>query len=125
MLEYYVEWIKSASPGWLQKKKKYNYGNVLHMPFGDYMERLLRNAKHETKNEIQNLQQDHREKFTMMEIILLENIGRGLTNAEICEELGLKLPTVKGHLYNLYKKLGVNSRGQAVIKGNELGILER
>lgn len=125
VLEYYVEWIKSASPGWLQKKKKYNYGNVLHMPFGDYMERLLRNAKHETKNEIQNLQQDHREKFTMMEIILLENIGRGLTNAEICEELGLKLPTVKGHLYNLYKKLGVNSRGQAVIKGNELGILER
>ena len=60
----------------------------------------------------------------MMETIVLQDIGMGKSNAQICEELGLKLPTVKGHIYSLFKKLGVNSRVQAIIKGKELGILE-
>ena len=64
------------------------------------------------------------EQLTMMETIILQDINRGLTNSQICEELNLKLPTVKTHIYNLYKKLGVNNRVQAIRKGKEEGILD-
>jgi len=63
------------------------------------------------------------EKLTLMETIILQNINKGMSNNEICEELNLKLPTVKTHISNLYKKLGVGSRVQAIVKGKEIGIL--
>ena len=65
-----------------------------------------------------------KEKLTLMEISVLQGISRGLTNAQMCQELNLKLPTVKSHIYSLYKKLDVNSRVQAILKGKELGIVE-
>ena len=46
------------------------------------------------------------------------------SNAEICEELNLKLSTVKSHIYSLYRKLGVKNRMQATLKGKEMGILK-
>lgn len=39
---------------------------------------------------------------------------QGLSNAQIADELGVATKTVKFHLTNLYGKLGVNSRTQAV-----------
>ena len=63
------------------------------------------------------------ENLTLMETIILQNINKGMSNSEICEELNLKLPTVKTHISNLYKKLGVGSRVQAIMKGKEIGIL--
>ena len=60
----------------------------------------------------------------MTELLILQNLSRGLSNAEICEEMNLKLPTVKSHIYSIYKKLGVNSRVQAVIKAKKMGVLE-
>lgn len=48
----------------------------------------------------------------------------GVSNAVICQELGLKLPTVKQHLRSAYQRLGVHNRTQAVAKCAELGGLE-
>lgn len=124
VLEAYVEWMKKNSPEGWHRKKKYNYGNVLRMPETDYMEVILRCAKREIKNLPQIPEQKREERLTMMETIILQDINRGLTNAQICEELNLKLPTVKSHIYSLYKKLGVNSRMQAVRRSKELGIIE-
>lgn len=123
-LEAYIEWLKTTSPEGRSYKKKYNYGNVLHMPLEDYLDVVLRAAK-KTSGDVKKFQEEYiEERLTMTETLILQNIGRGMSNAEICEELGVKLPTVKGHIYNIYKKLGVKNRGQALIKGKERGILE-
>lgn len=124
VVESYIEWLKSSEPERWSYKKKYNYGNVLRMPVEDYLQVILRRSRKMSKSEGEVLQEHVEERLTMMETIVLQDIGSGKSNAEIAEELGVKLPTVKGHIYSLFKKLRVNSRVQAVIKGKELGILD-
>ena len=124
VLEAYREWNRANSAERLSHKKKYNYGNVLRMPWDEYLDVILRLSRKVIKIQ-RNLSEDFiEERLTMTEILILQNIERGLSNQEICTELGVKMPTVKGHIYNLYKKLGVKSRGQALVKGKELGILK-
>ena len=124
VLKAYVDWLKNAAPEGWHRKKRYNYGNVLRMPTEDYMEIILRNAKRETKSYSEFSRQNTGEHLTMMETIILQDLSRGLKNAEICEEQNLKMSTVKSHIYSIYKKLGVNSRMQAVLKGKDLGIVK-
>ncbi|MGE9942097.1 response regulator transcription factor [Bariatricus sp. SGI.161] len=124
LLEDYVDWLSKNSPGGWNRKKKYNYGNVLRMPEADYMGVVLRCAKRRMRSGSSGAEDTPEEQLTMMETIILQDINRGLTNTQICEELNLKLPTVKTHIYNLYKKLGVNNRVQAIRKGKEEGILD-
>ena len=45
---------------------------------------------------------------------ILVAILKGLTNREIAENLNITEPTVKTHIYNVFKKLGVNNRIKAV-----------
>lgn len=44
------------------------------------------------------------------EIIAL--IAKGMSNDEIMDELYISSSTVRNHIYNIYKKIGINSRGQ-------------
>jgi ATP/maltotriose-dependent transcriptional regulator MalT len=46
------------------------------------------------------------------EVLVL--VARGLSNYEIAEELNLAEATVKRHLANVYQKVGVRSRSEAV-----------
>jgi LuxR family transcriptional regulator, maltose regulon positive regulatory protein len=57
------------------------------------------------------------------ELEVLHWLAAGLSNPEIGARLVISLSTVKGHTANIYSKLGVNSRTQAVAKARELGIL--
>jgi LuxR family maltose regulon positive regulatory protein len=57
------------------------------------------------------------------EVEVLRLIAAGLTNREIGAKLFLALSTVKVHTRNIYGKLGVHSRMQAVIRARELGLL--
>ncbi len=123
VLEGYIEWLKNTTPDGWHRKKKYNYGNVLRMPMEDYLEVILRGAKKESKFTAELAKGKSAERLTMMETIILQDISRGLSNTEICQEQNLKLPTVKSHIYSLYKKLNVSSRVQAVNKGKEMGIV--
>jgi DNA-binding NarL/FixJ family response regulator len=45
---------------------------------------------------------------------VLDLVGRGLTNAEIAEQLTVAETTVKRHLASIFVKLGVHSRTEAV-----------
>ena len=47
------------------------------------------------------------------EVEVLRLLGRGLSNAQIAEELVVSLLTVKAHLRSIYSKVGVTSRSAA------------
>ena len=55
---------------------------------------------------------------------MLELIASGKNNRQICEDTGLKLNTVKAHLYKLYEKLDVHSATEAVLKSYQYGIIK-
>jgi LuxR family maltose regulon positive regulatory protein len=63
------------------------------------------------------------ERLTDRELDILTLLRRRLSNKEIASQLGLSTTTVKRYTVNLYEKLGVNKRWDAVIKAEALGIL--
>ncbi|MBX0326098.1 LuxR C-terminal-related transcriptional regulator [Oscillochloris sp. ZM17-4] len=65
------------------------------------------------------------EPLTAREREVLRLIAEGLSNHELAARLHLSPQTVKVHTRNIYGKLGVTSRTQAVARGRELGFLER
>jgi LuxR family maltose regulon positive regulatory protein len=52
-------------------------------------------------------------------------IAKGLSNQEIAHELVVTVSTVKTHLNNIYAKLHVHTRLQAVTRAYDLGLLSR
>ena len=63
------------------------------------------------------------EPLSKRELDVLQLIAEGLSNREIATRLFVSLPTVKWHSSNIYGKLGVRNRTQAVAKARALGIL--
>jgi LuxR family maltose regulon positive regulatory protein len=63
------------------------------------------------------------EPLRQRELEVLRCISAGYSNQEIAEEMVLAVSTVKWHLKNIYGKLQVNRRTQAVAKAKELGLL--
>ncbi|MBN1810960.1 MAG: winged helix-turn-helix transcriptional regulator [Anaerolineae bacterium] len=54
---------------------------------------------------------------------VLRLIAAGLSNREIAERLFIAVGTVKRHVNNIYGKLGVHSRTQAVAQAQEFGLI--
>ena len=63
------------------------------------------------------------EQVTQREQDVLSGLQRRLTNKEIAAELSISPFTVKKHAQNIYAKLGVNSRRQAIQRAIALGLL--
>jgi len=61
--------------------------------------------------------------LTERETEVLQLIAAGLSNKEIAERLDMTVNTVKTHIKNIYGKLQVNRRVQAVEKAKQLAIL--
>jgi histidine kinase len=64
------------------------------------------------------------EPLTARETEVLKLIAKGLSNKEIADWLDITINTVKGHIKNIYNKLGVNRRLQAVSRAKALKILK-
>jgi DNA-binding NarL/FixJ family response regulator len=58
---------------------------------------------------------DEYEGLTEREMEILRLVGKGLTNKDIGQQLYISDRTVQAHLSNIFSKLGVNSRTEAVM----------
>jgi LuxR family maltose regulon positive regulatory protein len=63
------------------------------------------------------------ESLSGRELEVLGLIAEGLSNGEIAVRLYITLSTVKGHTTNIFGKLGVRNRTQAVARARSLGLL--
>ncbi|WP_232322437.1 helix-turn-helix domain-containing protein [Brevibacillus parabrevis] len=64
------------------------------------------------------------EPLTGKEMIILSMLGHGASNKQIAEELGNTVGTVKVYLHRIYGKLGVENRTQALLRAQEISLLE-
>lgn len=62
--------------------------------------------------------------LTRREIEVLRLAAGGKSNREIASELSLKVSTVKSHLANIFRKIGVTSRMEAVLEALRKGWVE-
>ncbi len=58
------------------------------------------------------------------EIEVLHLLAAGLTTPEIADRLILAPSTIKWHLRNIYSKLGVHRRSEAIAQAQTLGLLK-
>jgi ATP/maltotriose-dependent transcriptional regulator MalT len=58
------------------------------------------------------------------ELTILAALGEGGSNKQIAKEFWLAEQTVKFHLTNIYRKLGVSTRTEALHRAYQLGLLE-
>jgi LuxR family maltose regulon positive regulatory protein len=63
------------------------------------------------------------EPLSERELEVLRLIAGGLSNREIAQELVVAISTVKTHINNIYRKLDVSKRTQAVARARELQLL--
>lgn len=63
--------------------------------------------------------------YTAREVEILNNIAKGMKNAEIAEGLFLSERTVETHRGNLMKKLKAKNMAEMITRGFDLGLIER
>ncbi len=79
----------------------------------------------------QNLERYNQPNSSMSKILklsprekeILRNLGLGKSNREIGQQLFISESTVKNHVRNIFKKLNVNNRTQAITTAIDLGLI--
>jgi LuxR family transcriptional regulator, maltose regulon positive regulatory protein len=89
----------------------------------DYTAKLLAAFGAEAQKSAGQFAQPLVEPLSQRELEILQLVAQGLSNREISERLFLALSTVKGHNRNIYGKLQVQRRTEAVARARELGLL--
>jgi LuxR family maltose regulon positive regulatory protein len=96
----------------------------------DYVSRLLA-AFPVTEPELPDLSKSPADQSGLIEPLsereleVLQYLADGHTNREIADQLYISLNTVKVHTRNIYGKLSVNNRTQAVSRAGELGLIDK
>ncbi|MES2024340.1 MAG: response regulator transcription factor [Pseudomonadota bacterium] len=62
--------------------------------------------------------------LTKRESTILDLIARGDSYGEVARQLSLSVGTIQTHIKNIYDKLSVHSRGEAVYEANRRGLLQ-
>lgn len=72
----------------------------------------------------QDAENDARTLLTRSELAVLDLLAHGMMNKQIAAELSLAQQTVKFHLTNVYRKLGVGNRTEAIRYAYEHGLTD-
>jgi LuxR family maltose regulon positive regulatory protein len=89
----------------------------------DYASKLLAAFKDERPEPTASSEGLLVEPLSQRELEILALVAAGWSNRQIAEELYLAVGTVKKHLNNIFGKLQVERRTQAVARAKELGLL--
>ena len=82
-------------------------------------------VKELTEQDLQEIEKQKQQLgLSSREIEVLQLMAQGLSNQEIADRLFLSLPTIKSHSSNLFFKLDVNRRTQAIEKARQLKIID-
>ncbi|MBS1573341.1 MAG: DNA-binding response regulator [Bacteroidetes bacterium] len=76
-----------------------------------------------SENFVQNTALISKLELSKRELEVLELLAKGLTNQEIASRLFVSLSTVKAHNQNLFEKLDVKRRTQAIEKAKRLNLI--
>ena len=123
---YVLEVIKSGAVGYLLKDiepgmlvkairtvhggQSFIYPTLAQRLFGEL------SRQEEKRHEVPAmLDRRKEERLTYREVEVLQLIGRGMSNQEIAQQLYLSEKTVKNHLTNIFRKISVVDRTQAVL----------
>jgi len=90
-------------------------GETLLQP--DVMAKILK-----YKQEKSNSYTQQSASLTDKELFILQAVAKGFKSREIAFDMGIAERTVKAHLTNIYNKLGVNSRAEAVAIAIDQGL---
>lgn len=63
------------------------------------------------------------ESLTAREVEVLRLIAEGAASRDIAARLGISYATVRSHIRSVGAKLGVHSKGEAVVKAKRLAII--
>ena len=90
---------------------------------GRFAQRLLTEFAREQPQAAPRTGPDALVTLTPREAEVLQEIARGRSNKEIEDTLFISKNTVRTHIKNLYSKLEVESRTQAIVRARELDLL--
>jgi len=76
-----------------------------------------------TRNEVSNTDIDIPQMLSEKELEVITLLSSGLSNKDISGLLGISVGTVKWHLSNLYRKMSVSSRTEAVFEAKIMGLI--
>ena len=92
----------------------------------DYVQCLLSTFERQaipTQSTPQTTTMDFREQLSKREMQVLRLLNSSLNVPEIAEEIHLAPTTVRTHVQNIYQKLNVHGRIEALQRATELGLL--
>jgi len=82
--------------------------------------RLLARMRGPEPDQVQTRQDNP---LTEREADILRLVAKGLSFADVGSVLGISAHTVVAHVKNIYRKLSVHSRGEAVFEAGQMGLL--
>jgi DNA-binding NarL/FixJ family response regulator len=121
--------LKDIEPGMLMKAirtvyegESFIYPTLAKKLFGE----ITRLEEERRQGPASILQHGRDERLTLRELEVLQLIAKGLSNLEIAQKLFLSEKTVKNHLTNIFRKIDVADRTQAVLYAikNKIVILD-
>ena len=111
--------LKEAEPEELRRAvEAAQRGEVMLCPI--IASRVLEHFRTDPRPAAQPLPYEH---LTQRELEVLQSAADGLTNKEIAERLFIAEKTVKNHISNIFSKLNVNDRTQAVLYALRQGLV--
>ena len=85
---------------------------------------LLKRFRHHQQPDTQDTDNTQMEPLTNREQEILKFVSYGYTAQEIAKQSNISIHTVNTHIRNIYSKLAVNSRAEAIMKAVRHGIIK-